>query len=387
MNPAIVIVGYNRPDALKRLLQSVGCADYRDDDINLIISLDKADNEEAVVKVAEDFEWTHGRKVIRRFSERQGLRKHIIQCGDLTQQYGAVIILEDDLLVAPDFYMYVKAALEFYESDRQITGIALYSHEWNGYAHKFFTPVADHYDTYLGQFSITWGQCWNRSWWTQFKAWYLAHEDKLEENPRIPMDINRWSEKSWGKYFVNYIVEQDLYYVIPRISRSTNCSDIGEHVTIADNVHQVRMMTGAVDSYHFAPGNAAQKYDIYFENMRLKYLFGEEIKNSLIVDLAGYGRREEGKRYLLSTLALPFHQVQSYGLQLRPCEMNIIQQIPGNNIYLYDTLTPAKARGKTNSNIMRYEVRGFSARVLIPYVIQLVCEAIKRRIRKIRLLK
>ena len=112
MNPAIVVVGYSRPDTLKRLLQSVGNATYHDSDIDLIISLDKADNEEDVVKVANDFEWRFGKKTIRRFPERQGLRKHIIQCGDLTEKYGAVIILEDDLLVAPDYYEYVKAALD-----------------------------------------------------------------------------------------------------------------------------------------------------------------------------------------------------------------------------------------------------------------------------------
>ena len=60
MNPAIVVVGYSRPDTLKRLLQSVGNATYHDGDINLIISLDKADNEENVVKVANDFEWRFG---------------------------------------------------------------------------------------------------------------------------------------------------------------------------------------------------------------------------------------------------------------------------------------------------------------------------------------
>lgn len=381
MNPAIVVVGYNRPDTLKRLLQSVGNATYHDGDINLIISLDKADNEEDVVKVANDFEWRFGKKTIRRFPERQGLRKHIIQCGDLTEKYGAVIILEDDLLVAPDYYEYVKAALDYYENEECITGIALYSHEWNGYARKNFVPMADQYDTYLGQYSITWGQCWNRQWWSQFKTWYLAHEGKLVENPKIPMNINHWSDRSWGKYFVNYIVEKDKYYVIPRISRSTNCSDIGEHVRIADNVHQVRLMTGLVESYHFAPVQMVQKYDIYFENINIKDVFDEEVKEGLVVDLAGYGRLEKGKRYLLSTLQLPYKIVKSYGLQLRPYEMNVIQNVPGNCIHLYDTFAENHIKRTINPDIMRYEIRGFSVRDLIPYVKYLFNESIRNKIK------
>lgn len=380
MNPAIVAVGYNRPDTLKRLLQSVDNATYHDSDIDLIISLDKAENEEDVVKIANDFNWRYGKKTIRRFPERQGLRKHIIQCGDLTEKYGAVIILEDDLLVAPDYYEYVKAALDYYEKEECITGIALYSHEWNGYARKNFVPVADQYDTYLGQYSITWGQCWNYKWWRQFKTWYLAHEDKLTKNPKIPMNINHWSEKSWGKYFVNYIVEKDKYYVIPRISRSTNCSDIGEHVRIADNVHQVRLMTGPVESYHFAPAKMAQKYDIYFENINIKDIFEEGIKHSLVVDLAGYGRLEEGKRYLLSTLTLPYERIKNYGLQLRPYEMNVIHNVPGNCIHLYDTFTENHVKRAINPDIMRYEIRGFSVRDLIPYVKYLLNESIRNKI-------
>ncbi len=382
MNPAIVVVGYSRPDTLKRLLQSVGNATYHDSDIDLIISLDKADNEEDVVKVANDFEWRFGKKTIRRFPERQGLRKHIIQCGDLTEKYGAVIILEDDLLVAPDYYEYVKAALDYYENEECITGIALYSHEWNGYARKNFVPMADQYDTYLGQYSITWGQCWNHKWWSQFKAWYLAHEGKLVENPKIPMNINHWSDRSWGKYFVNYIVEKDKYYVIPRISRSTNCSDIGEHVRIADNVHQVRLMTGLVESYHFAPVKIAQKYDIYFESINIKDVFDEEVKKGLVVDLAGYGRLEKGKRYLLSTLQLPYKIVKSYGLQLRPYEMNVIQNVPGNCIHLYDTFAGNHIKRTINPDIMRYEIRGFSVRDLIPYVKYLFNESIRNKIKR-----
>lgn len=382
MNPAIVVVGYNRPDTLKRLLQSVGNATYHNSDIDLIISLDKADNEENVVKVANDFEWRFGKKTIRRFPERQGLRKHIIKCGDLTEKYGAVIILEDDLLVAPDYYEYVKVALDYYENEECITGIALYSHEWNGYARKNFVPMADQYDTYLGQYSITWGQCWNHKWWSQFKTWYLAHEGKLVENPKIPMNINHWSDRSWGKYFVNYIVEKDKYYVIPRISRSTNCSDIGEHVRIADNVHQVRLMTGLVESYHFAPVKMAQKYDIYFENINIKDVFDEEVKKGLVVDLAGYGHLEKGKRYLLSTLQLPYKIVKSYGLQLRPYEMNVIQNVPGNCIHLYDTFAEKHVKKTINPDIMRYEIRGFSVRDLIPYVKYLFNESIRNKIKR-----
>ncbi len=380
MKPAIVAVGYNRPQALQRLLDSIKAAHYADTDIPLIISLDKADNEDDVVAVAENFEWLHGEKIVRRFPQRQGLRKHVLACGDLTERYDAVIILEDDLVVAPDFYEYMKQALAYYQEEDCVTGVALYGHEWNGYARRNFVPVADEYDTYLGQYSITWGQCWTKKWWTGFKTWYLEHEDRLAYNPRIPAGINHWSDKSWGKYFVGYIVEKNKFYVIPRIARSTNCSDLGEHVRIPDNVHQVRLMTGAVERYHFAPVGFAQRYDIFFENMRLQEHFSADLQAAgVVVDLAGYGREMCGKRYLLSTRCLPYKVVCSYGLQFRPYEMNVLLDVPGKDIYLYDMHTPDKQpNGKGNAGVMRYELRGFSLKDLLQYVTALFAERIKR---------
>ena len=381
MKPAIIVVGYNRPNSLKRILNSINKAHYKTEDITLIISLDKANNEEEVVKVAENFFWKHGQKIIRRFSERQGLRNHILQCGDLSNKYGSVIIIEDDLLVSPDYYEYTSSALQFYENEECVTGIALYSHEWNGYARKNFVPIADEFDTYLGQYSITWGQCWTKKWWNQFKTWYLTHEDKLSNNSSIPININNWSEKSWGKYFVYYIVESNKYYVIPRISRSTNFSDIGEHVRITDNVHQVRLMTGAVKQYNFAPTDKAQKYDIYFENLRVQDFFPKYKEDGITIDLGGYGRNSGKNRYILSTLCLPYKIINSYGLQLRPYEMNIINEVPGNSIFLYDTAISSKVYKKRKNDVMRYEIRGFSVRDLLPYVCFLIRTSINNKLR------
>ena len=87
---AILVVGYNRPDSIEQLLQSLMRADYGKDQVDLVISLDKGQRQQDIVSVAEAFDWIHGEKVLRVFSERQGLRNHIIQCGDLTEKYDAV---------------------------------------------------------------------------------------------------------------------------------------------------------------------------------------------------------------------------------------------------------------------------------------------------------
>lgn len=377
MKPAIIAVGYNRPDALERLLDSVNRAVYDDDDVILIISLDKASNESEVVAVAEKMEWKHGKKIIRTFPERQGLRKHIISCGDLTEEYGAVIILEDDLLVSPNFYRYTVQALEFYKDNPKIAGVSLYTHEWNGYAGKNFTPMADEYDAFLGQIGVSWGQCWTKDSWKGFKEWYIEHEDKLCENFDIPYCINNWSDHSWGKYFTHYIVEKDLYYVFARNALSTNYSEAGQHNKIPDNVFQVRVMQSAKKDYKFPEFDDALRYDIFFENMKMAEYLPEEIqKDGVCIDLTGLERYKYKQRYILTTRSLPYKIVEQYGLQLRPVEMNIIYNIPGDEIKLYDMTVTAKAPVEQFFKIYHYEIRGFS----VKKVLKFTCEYIKHTV-------
>ena len=93
IKPAIVAVGYNRADGMKRLLDSIGRAKFDVSDVPLIVSIDESNRSDEVEQVAREFKWEHGSLEIRRFPERQGLRKHIVQCGDYSEKYGGVIIL------------------------------------------------------------------------------------------------------------------------------------------------------------------------------------------------------------------------------------------------------------------------------------------------------
>ena len=71
IKPAIVAVGYNRPEGIRRLLESIGRAKYECDNIPLIVSIDESNKSDEVEKVAQDFTWAYGTKEIRRYPERQ----------------------------------------------------------------------------------------------------------------------------------------------------------------------------------------------------------------------------------------------------------------------------------------------------------------------------
>ncbi|MGK7895195.1 MAG: glycosyltransferase, partial [Xenococcus sp. (in: cyanobacteria)] len=141
VNPVIIIAAYNRANSLQRLLNSLVRADYTGhDSITLIISIDYSNNSE-VILIAENFVWEFGNKEIIKHSTNLGLKQHIIFCGDLTERYQSVIILEDDLIVSPAFYDYTCQALSYYQDQADISGISLYSYFYNEYAQVRFMPL------------------------------------------------------------------------------------------------------------------------------------------------------------------------------------------------------------------------------------------------------
>ena len=338
IKPAIVAVGYNRPAGMKRLLDSIGNATYAATDIPLIISIDESNRSDEVEQVAKDFEWKYGTKEIRRFPERQGLRKHIVQCGDYSEKYGAVIVLEDDLVVAEDFYSYVCAAHETYGDDERICGVSLYSYGFNVFTHFAFQPMPTVYDCFLGEMVVTWGQSWNARQWKNFKAWYFAHEDKLPAlNPRIPRDISGWT-RSWGRYFASFMAEQGLSYIYPYRARTTCFSDFGEHnkTSVPLTFVQVPLMHGCPKEYHFGQYEDLVHYDAFYERvLDEKTVIAGIPGNEICMDISNMKTSAGGKKYVATNAILPYEKIASFGLTLRPVCLNVVQEIPGDQIHLY----------------------------------------------------
>lgn len=393
IKPAIVTVGYNRPLLMKRLLESIGKANYKYDDIPLIISIDESDKSDEVESVAVEFQWNYGTKEIRRFPERQGLRKHIIQCGDYSEKYGAVIILEDDLVVSDDFYNFVCQAHEKYAVDERVCGVALYSPNRNQFPNYFFTPAPSPYDVFLGGMVVTWGQSWTKQQWNKFKEWYYTHEDKLPlVNHAIPEEISGWT-RSWGRYFVSYMAENDLSYIYPYVAHSTCFADIGEHSvnSIQLTCAQVPLMSGQKE-YNMGKYEDLPHYDSFYERVLSDDVCINGIPGSQIcMDLNGMKHGTLGKKYLISNEKLPYKRRATFGLVLKPIEVNILQTVPGNAFYLYELSDPnmdirpqkkKKYQYKLNYMRLRYEYADMPWRSAVYYCLKTIFMTIMTKLKK-----
>lgn len=386
MGVPIVVVAYNRPKSLKRILDSLDRAEYPNSDIDLIISIDRATDNKNVLEVADKFVWQFGTKKIIYQDVNLGLKKHILKCGQLSLAYGSVIVLEDDLYVAPNFYNYTCAALKFSLEKKYIGGVSLYNHQLNVHTMDNFCANEDGYDNWYFQFASSWGQAWSKDQWMGFSNWLDTNPD-ISKNENIPSYVRSWSEKSWLKYNIAYLIEKDIYFMYPKISLTTNFSDAGTHVGANSTVFQVPLLTTNNIEYTFSGLSTSQSiYDAFYEN-KLLYKKLNLPEETLTVDLYGY-KSNLNTQYVLSTKPLNFKIKNSYGRLLKPVDMNILYNVEGDDIFLYDTTIPSKNNfNKKNLNRFSYNVKHISYKNVITLFFTMTISKFKRIIPKIMSIK
>lgn len=337
----IVVVGYNRTDSLERILESLNNAFY-DEMVDLIISLDNSGIQNVFI-FADKFNWKHGTKRVILAKKKLGLRDHILKCGNYLNEFDfqAIILLEDDLYVSPDFFNYSKQAVDFYKDDNRIAGISLYQHLWNLNADRPFAPVVSGNDMFFMQYPQSWGQVWIKEQWNDFYKWYKDGKYRNIDIKTIPENVLKWPESSWLKYHVQYCITENKFFVYPYCGLSTNFADAGTHYAFNTNKMQIPIVTKTGKRYKFSTiDRSSVVYDAFFENIMLAtYL--DVSSDELTVDL--YGMKSTYKRYLLTMRKLPYKILKKFGLQMRPQDINVIFNINGDNIILYDTVVQDKS--------------------------------------------
>ena len=156
----ILLFVYNRPLHVKRSIESL-LANELAKDSELYIFSDAAKDETAQADVDEVRKIIHsidGFKQIH-FVEREknwGLARNIIDgVTSLVNEYERVIVLEDDLIVAPYFLKFMNDALETYQDEEKVGHIQACD----------FTKDPSLPDTFLIKWTGSWGWAtWKRAW-------------------------------------------------------------------------------------------------------------------------------------------------------------------------------------------------------------------------------
>ena len=374
---AIVVVGYNRLAGIKRLLKSIEKADYPSEDIPLVISIDASGNKE-LYDFVKNYTWNHGTKYVNIQEERLGLKNHIFQCADLTEHFKAVIILEDDLYVSTQYYNYVLKALDVYGDNKNIAQIALYRNEMNGYVGLPYEPLQSGYDVLKIQATCSWGECWNKRMWQEFKKALPEITDDRIQKCDMPRQIKGWT-RAWSKYFYTFIIENNKYVLYPNVSHTTNFNDAGGEHGSSGTFVQASLLQNPID-YRMPEEAKLTTYDVYYNNKSIYKSIGID-EDELCLDLYGFNDNIKGKRYILSSKYLSYGIVKSFGIEMRPLEMNIFQNIEGKGIFLYDTTISAQPKGKGYSKyLIDYFLKGFNFNLMTKESLRILVSKIKGKL-------
>lgn len=353
MNPAIIIPAYSREKALQRLLNSICSAFYHDNHKPVvIISLDGGYSEKVEV-IADNFFSNMNDKFTITIIKRNinlGLRAHIIECANLGCEYGSFIILEDDLYISKNFYLYSSICLDYYKTSDSIAGISLYSQHYNEYENLPFIPApTSKYDIFFMQIPSSWGQAWTKEQWVNFITWYNLHKDMdLKSILEIPNSVANWPESSWKKFFSVYLALNEKYFIYPYISHSTNFSDPGgTHNKNTVSMVQVPLdeCDSKIESLRLEQlSDNSIKYDPFMERILAKDFIYKNIKSHQIsMDI--YGSKDlsllRKKEYALTSKNVSKY-IQKVSTNMKPIERDFICLMSDNNKknnFLYFTET------------------------------------------------
>lgn len=173
----------------------------------------------------------------------KGLAKSIIDgVSEIINQYGKVIVVEDDLITAPDFLAYMNKGLDYYENMADIGSISGYSYPIS-YLKKYKKDV----------YILRKGECWGWATWKdrwENVDWEVKSFDEYVNNPQKRKEFDsigagldsmlclqmKGEIDSWAVRWCYHLYCNKLLTVYPRISKTQNIGfdGTGTHCTVTN---------------------------------------------------------------------------------------------------------------------------------------------------------
>ena len=162
----IVFFAYNRPVHTRLVLESL----YNNklaDESKLWIYIDgpKAGATEEtltamaeVKKVVREKKWCKEVTIMESEVNKGLIKSNVEGVTKMVNEFGKVIVMEDDNLVSPGFLTYMNDALDFYENNPRVMHVC-------AYVRPEFSPVQVKESTFFFYHTTTWGWgTWKRAW-------------------------------------------------------------------------------------------------------------------------------------------------------------------------------------------------------------------------------
>ncbi len=157
----IAIFIYKRPDHLRRMLETlVACEGFDQSQVFVFGDGPKSPEQAPAVEEARAVARAMlGDRAEYRFQDsNRGLANSVIAgVSELTERFGRVIVIEDDLVLAPQFLSFINSALEHYKDDEQVMQVSGF---------MFDVPeLRERREAVVLPLTTSWGWgTWHRAW-------------------------------------------------------------------------------------------------------------------------------------------------------------------------------------------------------------------------------
>ncbi|KAK2167836.1 hypothetical protein LSH36_23g04015 [Paralvinella palmiformis] len=245
----IVVITFNRASSLEKLLESLDKLELDGDTGYLEIWIDRKDDGSGdgkpggrinldTLKVARTFSWSRGRTRVHVHKKNVGI------CGQWLDTWRPragtrelALLLEDDVIVSPFAYRWLKAVHRKYGFRSDVAGYTLQSEQVNQANGSGALVRPKDQVAFLYKLIGSWGFAPHPGSWLAFQDWYHRVRRQGRFRPYVARAslITKWyrmfeakqlQETMWTMWHVYYSDKYDLFTVYNNIQAVTNSADI-----------------------------------------------------------------------------------------------------------------------------------------------------------------
>ena len=240
----IILFTYNRLEETKQTILALQKNNLAKDS-ELYVFSDGSKNKEGKKKVEElrlYLQQITGFKKIVIFKSpiNQGLANSVIEgVTKILEEFGKVIVLEDDLITSPNFLNFMNQALEFYEFDKKIKSV-------NGFSLDIKSKIDS---VYFQTRPFPWGWATWKDRWNQQIFDKKRISDELETDKLILKKFNKKCGDDMSKMLLDSLNEiNDSWYV-----RWTYSHFINNKISVYPSRSFIENIGFSADSTHCGP--------------------------------------------------------------------------------------------------------------------------------------
>lgn len=232
----VVVFAYNRPEKLDNCLNSLEkCEKAESTMLYVFCDGPKSASDVEMVERVREVAKKHARNsVFKNFSIvtqecNKGLAESVISgVTKIVNEYGSVIVVEDDLVVKPSFLIFLNEGLRFYRDEKDYGSISAFTYPMdclNKYDMDVFaTRKAECWGW------ATWADRWNDAEWrnVDFKRYFSDVSERIQfEHLEAGLDRLMYLQykgkiDSWAIRWVFYLFRMNMLTVYPKKSRVAN---------------------------------------------------------------------------------------------------------------------------------------------------------------------